>query len=67
MFLPTAHETFNVDMLFFRHHFSGLVTSQCLGEAGLRMEKRGGGLRFRKDLPVFIEEDHHEVGGVYIK
>ena len=31
------------------------------------MEKRGGGLRFLKDLPVFIEEDHHEVGGVYIR
>jgi len=25
------------------------------------MEKRRGGLRSRNDLPVFIEEDHHEV------
>ena len=29
------------------------------------MEKRrAGGLRFRNDLPVFIEEDHHEVGTI---
>ena len=31
-----------------------------------RMEKRRGGLRSRNDLPVFIEEDHHEVGTICI-
>ena len=64
----TEHTFFS--MLYFKvcfDSFSGPVvlpadSTNRLVDTWTVMEKRGGGLRFRKDLPVFIEEDHHEVG-----